>query len=74
MNVVIIGNGKVGSNLAALLADEGHSITVIDNKAAALKKTQDTEDVMCIEGNGAIAEIQLEAGVNKAGLLIATPP
>ncbi len=74
MNVVIIGNGKVGSNLAALLADEGHSVTVIDNKAAALKKTQDTKDVMCIEGNGAIAEIQLEAGVNKTGLLIATTP
>lgn len=29
---------------------------------------------MCIEGNGATAAVQLEASVNKAGLLVATTP
>lgn len=74
MRVVIIGNGKAGSNLASTLAGEGHDVTVIDNNPKALKKTQDTEDVMCIEGNGVDADVQREASVNKAGMVIATTP
>ncbi|MBR1751390.1 MAG: Trk system potassium transporter TrkA [Ruminococcus sp.] len=74
MNVVIIGNGKVGGNLASSLSDEGHSITVVDVKADALKRIQNSHDVMCIEGNGATLEVQKEANVGKAGLLIAATP
>lgn len=74
MDVVIIGNGKVGSTLASLLEKEGHAVTVIDNKADAFSKTQYALDIMCIEGNGAVAETQLEAGADKAGLLIACTP
>ena len=74
MNVVIIGNGKMGSTLSELLVEEGHDITVVDNKAAALKKVIDRQDIMCVEGNGATVSIQLEAGVNKAGLVIAATP
>lgn len=72
MKVVIVGNGKVGSNLASLLVKEGHDVTVVDNRAASLRHTEETQDVMCIEGNGATAEVQREADVPKAGLLIAT--
>lgn len=74
MNVVIVGNGKIGSKLTSLLVKENHDVTVIDRKVKALKKTMETQDVMCIEGNGATADVQTEAGVNKAGLLIATTP
>lgn len=38
MKIVIIGSGKVGSNLSQLLSNEGHDITVIDKSADALKK------------------------------------
>lgn len=74
MKIVIIGNGKVGSNLSSLLVKEGHDITVIDNNAQTLRKVQDTQDVMCVEGNGATAQVQREANVAKAGMLIATTP
>ena len=74
MKIVVIGNGKVGSNLSAALVAEGHDVTVVDCEEAHLRKTQNTLDVMCIEGNGATAEIQMEAGVNKAGLVIAATP
>ena len=74
MKIVIIGNGKIGSNLAAVLVREGHDVTVVDCEEAHLRKSQNTLDVMCIEGNGATAETQLEAGVNKATLLIAATP
>lgn len=71
MRVVIVGNGKAGSCLAASLCEEGHDVTIIDNDPLALKKSQDTQDVLCIEGDGADAEVLKEAGVNKAGLVIA---
>lgn len=74
MKVVVIGSGKVGSNLSYILSKEGHDVTVIDIKETALNKIQDTQDIMCINGNGADAEILYEASVNKAGLLIATTP
>ncbi|MGN0606362.1 MAG: Trk system potassium transporter TrkA [Oscillospiraceae bacterium] len=74
MKVVIIGCGKVGSNLSRGLSNEGHDVTVIDCKETALGKIKDTQDIMCIEGNGADVEIQQEAQVDKAGLFIATTP
>lgn len=71
MKMVIIGNGKVGSTLASMLAGEKHDITVIDINPAALERTQNTEDVMCIEGNGIDIDVQREAAVGKAGIVIA---
>lgn len=38
MHVVIAGTGRVGSALAAWLADDGHDVTVIDSRQAALDK------------------------------------
>lgn len=74
MDIVLIGNGKVGGNLTSQLVREGHNVTVIDKNPDKLKRIQDSQDVMCIEGNGATAEVQKEAGVNRADLLIATTP
>lgn len=71
MKVVIIGNGKAGSSLASMLSNEGHDVTVIDINTAALEKIQNTEDVMCIEGNGIDTEVQKDAAVNKADMVIA---
>lgn len=71
MKMVIIGNGKAGSGLASTLANEGHDVTVIDINGTALERTQNTEDVMCIEGNGIDADVQRDAAVNKAGIVIA---
>ena len=33
MNIVIVGDGKVGAALTQQLSKEGHDITVIDNNA-----------------------------------------
>lgn len=74
MKVVIIGSGKVGASLSYNLAKENNDVTVIDSNATAIKRVQNSQDVMCIEGDGADAEIQYEANVNKAGLMIATTP
>jgi trk system potassium uptake protein TrkA len=71
MKILIVGCGKVGTALAEQLDREGHDIVVIDNKASAIHNTTDTLDVMGIVGNGASYNIQLEAGIETADVLIA---
>ena len=72
MNIIIVGCGKVGVTLAEQLHNEGHSITLIDKDAARLRKVTDHVDVMGMEGNGLSYEVQIEAGITEANLLIAT--
>lgn len=72
MKMIIIGNGKVGSSLASMLSNEGHDVRVIDINASALEKIQNTEDVMTHLGNGIDVDVQRDAAVNKAGMVIAT--
>lgn len=71
MKIVIVGDGKVGSTLMRQLAKEGHDIVIIDNKPEVLEQALNSYDVMTIEGNGAVYEVQKQAGVDKADLLVA---
>ena len=74
MKVVIIGSGKVGSNISNALSKEGHDVIAIDTNETALKKIQDVQDIMCIEGNGADINVLQEADVGRSALCIATTP
>ena len=71
MKIVIVGDGKIGSTLAEQLSREGHDITIIDRSARPLQQTAEDLDILCVEGNGATAAVQLEAGADMADLLIA---
>ncbi|MEG2203762.1 MAG: NAD-binding protein, partial [Oscillospiraceae bacterium] len=71
MRVVVVGNGKVGHTLTEQLSKEGHDVVVIDNDRRALEESTNVLDVMGVSGNGASYRVQVEAGVNKADLLIA---
>lgn len=71
MKIVIVGDGKVGFTLAKSLVQEGHDITIIENKPNVLSSTLNLLDVVGVNGNGANVEVQLEAQVDEADLLIA---
>ena len=71
MKIIIMGSGKVGHKLVEQLAQEGHDIVVIDSNPAALQALADTEDVMCVEGNAVDYQVQMEAGISEADLVIA---
>lgn len=71
MNIIIVGDGKVGYTLAAYLAQENHDVTIVDQDASALEKASETLDVMCVRGNGANVRTLLEAGADEADILIA---
>lgn len=71
MNIIIVGDGKVGYTLAENLSREDNNVTIIDKDPEALRKASETLDVMCIKGNGVSVKTLLEAGVRTADLLIA---
>ncbi len=71
MNIIVAGCGGVGRTLVEQLAEEGHSITVVDNDERNLQAIASQYDVMDVLGNATSYVTQAEAGVEKADLLIA---
>ncbi|MBO5128921.1 MAG: Trk system potassium transporter TrkA [Oscillospiraceae bacterium] len=71
MNIIIAGDGQVGSTLTRLLSAEGHDVTLIDTNSRVLESSQESFDVMSVHGNCASMEVLLQAGVKDADLLIA---
>ncbi|MBQ6719123.1 MAG: Trk system potassium transporter TrkA [Oscillospiraceae bacterium] len=71
MNIIIAGDGKVGSMLTRQLSTEGHNITVIDSNAKVLEATIERYDVIAVHGNCASMDVLMQAGVKDADLLIA---
>ena len=71
MKIVIIGLGSIGKTILKNLSGEGHTITIIDEEKNRIEKLIEKYDVLGVVGNGASMEIQNEAGVAGADLVIA---
>lgn len=71
MKIVIIGDGKVGHKLTAQLSEEDYDIVLIDQNEGRLKEALNRMDIFCITGDGANVEVQKEADVPHADLVIA---
>lgn len=71
MRIVIIGLGTIGKTILKSLSGEGHTITIIDENKYRIEDLIERYDVMGIVGNGASMDIQNEAGVAAADLVIA---
>ena len=71
MKIIIVGCGNVGATLAEQLSKEGHDITVVDTREQLVENISNNCDVLGIVGNGTSFNIQLEAGVDEADLLVA---
>ena len=70
MNIIIVGDGKVGYTLAQFLSKDGHDITIIDKNTEALNRASETLDVMCVRGNGANVRTLIDAGIESADIII----
>lgn len=71
MNIVIIGDGKVGHKLAVNLSEENYDIILIDENEGKLKEALNQMDIFCITGNGVDVEVLKQAEVPHADLVIA---
>jgi len=64
MNIMIVGCGRVGSQLALLLSQEGHNVTIIDKNQESFKRLGGTFNGVSAAGNGfdekLLRELQIE--------------
>lgn len=66
MFVIIVGCGRVGSELAKLLSSEGHDVVIIDKSQTAFNRLGDTFNGVTIVGNGYNQNLLKQAGIEKA--------
>jgi len=71
MHIVIIGCGKLGSNLAKELSDEGNDICIIDRNGDKLNALGTGFNGQRIKGIEFDSDKLIEAGVNQADVLLA---
>lgn len=71
MKIVIIGLGTIGKTILKILVKENHTLTIIDDKKEKVEELIEKYDVFGVVGNGASMDIQKEAKVNDADLVIA---
>ncbi|KPK98488.1 MAG: hypothetical protein AMJ95_03745 [Omnitrophica WOR_2 bacterium SM23_72] len=66
MYVIIVGCGRVGSELAKLLSQEGHNIVIIDRKQSSFDRLGQTFNGLTMVGNGFDLELLKQVGIEKA--------
>ena len=71
MRIVILGAGQVGGTLARNLAHEDNDITLIDLNEERLRELQHRIDIKTVHGCASHPNILIEAGIQKADMLIA---
>lgn len=71
MDVLIVGAGDVGSNVARDIAD-AHDVTIVDSDSDQLDALAEQLDVTTIAGDGRSLPVLREAGLDRADLVIAS--
>ncbi len=71
MRVVIAGCGRVGSDLARGLADEGHDVSIIDHRAEVFRELGTTFNGTTHDGYAYDIRILKEAGIEFADAFVA---
>ncbi len=66
MHIVIMGCGRVGSTLAYILEDQGHSVAIIDQDRDAFRKLRSGFKGKRIVGSGFDQDVLVEAGIEQA--------
>ena len=72
MKIIIMGSGRRGSELAALMDREGHDVTVLDVDAAAFGFLPDDFRGTKIVGNGIDEDVLRRAGIEHADAFVST--
>ena len=71
MHVVVVGCGRVGSELAAELEAEGHTVAVIDKNRNAFRRLPERFTGRAVLGFGFDRDHLEQAGIGEAGALAA---
>jgi trk system potassium uptake protein len=70
MHAVVVGCGRVGSQVALRLAGDGWDVTVVDEKEEALVRLGETWRGGFVVGHGMDTQILLSAGIENADAVV----
>ena len=71
MKIVIMGCGRVGAQIAGLLEQEGHDITILDNDSYSFRRLPPEFKGTALLGNGVDEEVLKRAGIEEADIFVA---
>ncbi len=71
MKLIVCGAGVIGSNLAKYLSEEGHEVTLIEQKASVGARATEKFDVRVLTGSAFDPRTLEEAGAAGADMVIA---
>jgi trk system potassium uptake protein len=74
MNIIVVGCGRVGSELAYGLYQRGHKVTVVDTDASAFANLPSDFRGRTVEGDVLTPDVLQRAGIEKADALAAVTP
>ena len=71
MNIVIMGCGRVGAQLAAMLDEEGHKVTILDRDTYSFRRLPGNFRGTALVGDGTDEDILIRAGIEEAHAFVA---
>lgn len=71
MNIIIVGAGRIGRNLAKTLSDENHEVYLVEPQKNIAQKVSEKLDVKVIVGSGSDPDSLLKANIRSADLVLA---
>jgi len=71
VHIVIMGCGRVGSTIAHILEDQGHSVAIIDQDPESFRKLHSGFKGTKVTGVGFDRDVLMQAGIERAGAFAA---
>jgi trk system potassium uptake protein TrkA len=71
MNIIILGAGTVGINLAEKLSRDGHNLFLVDTDKYRMRSAEEVLDIKTLVGDGTSVPVLRQAEIDNADLLIA---
>jgi trk system potassium uptake protein TrkA len=71
MNVIIMGCGRVGAQLATILDSEGHKVTVLDINGHSFRRLSPNFSGTALLGDGTDQETLKKGGIQEADAFVA---
>ncbi|MFC1963189.1 potassium channel family protein [Chloroflexota bacterium] len=71
MNIIIMGCGRVGVQLAIMMIDDGHKVTIIDTDPDSFRRLPVDFSGKALMGNGLDEDALKKAGIKEANVFVA---
>lgn len=72
MNIIVVGCGRLGADLARSLSEAGHDVTVVDTELAAFDQLGNTFRGRTVQGVAFDRDVLTRAGIEEAEAFAAT--